>query len=298
MSSDDPRVLDDAYDRLGRWGFDEPGGYVNHGPMACEALDALGRSDQVDGWSRLDDGTPPVEPVAPIGFVWQDSLGDVTRAGEWMGLFAGAVADDGPEGVLAEWLPRLLPAMGVALFHGAIRTAHAARAVTEVDTPARRAELVRALGYWAALWAPGPPVDGAGVAPVDDVRRAIVEAAADGARRYVARPNIINLHGVTAAMAVALLVEHTDEDAARTALAQVHAEHAALYDGVEAATVDAAPDVTATSLVDAAVASGEAHAVKLVEAGRRGWAATGDPAFLAASERVVRRGRRALERDS
>jgi hypothetical protein len=47
-------------------------------------------------------------------------------------------------------------------------------------------------------------------------------------------------------------------------------------------------------LVDAAIASGEAHAVKLVEACRRGYAATADPVFVAAAGRVARRGLRAL----
>lgn len=47
-------------------------------------------------------------------------------------------------------------------------------------------------------------------------------------------------------------------------------------------------------LADAAVASGDAHAVKLVEACRRGLRTTGDPVFTAAAERVVRRTLRAI----
>lgn len=287
-------VLDAAFDRLGRWGFDDPDGYVNHGPMACEALDALGRPAEVDSWSRLDSGTPPVTPVEPRLFVWEEALGDDTRAGEWMGYFGHAVAHDGWAPVLGEWLPRLLPGMGAVLFHGAIRCAHAARAIETADTPARRAELVRALGYWAALWAPGCPPDPQAVRGVDDIRLEVAHAAADAARRYLARPNIIHLHGVTAAMAVSILVRHVDEATAAAALAQVRGEHAALYARVEPVSAVAASDIAEATLVDAAIASGEAHAVKLVEACRRGYAATDDPVFVAAAERVVRRGLRTL----
>jgi len=287
-------VLDAAYDRLGRWGFDDPDGYVNHGPMTCEALDALGRPAEVGSWSRLESGTPPTTPVPPRGPLGPEALGDAGRAGEWMGHFEAAVAEAGWAPVLHRWLPRLLPGMGVALFHGAIRCAHATRAIETADTPARRAELVRALGYWAALFEPGYPPQTTSVGADDDVARAVVRAAADAARHYLDRPNIIHLHGVTAAMAVSVLVRHTDEATAATALGQVRAEHAALYEGTEPVTEVPEHDIPRATLIDAAVASGEAHAVKLVEASLRGFDATGDPAFLAAAERVARRGLRAL----
>ena len=287
-------VLDAAFDRLASSGFDEANGYVFHGPMVCEALDALGRPDEVDSWSHDDSGTPPTDPVAPDGFEWTEALGDPGRAGEWMGHFERAIDGDGWSAVLGEWLPRLLPAMGVALFHGAIRTAHATRALEVADTPSRRAELVRSLGYWAALYQQGAqPNDG--VRDVGDPRLAIVTAAADAAHHYVARPNIISLHGVTAAMAVSILVRHSDEATAAGALAQVRAEHAALYDADSPRAEASVRGIDDATLVAAAVASGDAHAVKLVEAALRGVAVTGDPIFLAAAERVVRRGLRALD---
>ena len=287
-------VLDAAFDRLGRWGFDDPGGYVNHGPMVCEALDALGRPAEVDSWSRQDTGTPPVDPVEPRRFVWTEALGDPTRAGEWMGHFERAVADQGWAPVLHEWLPRLLPGLGVALFHGAIRCAHAARAIEAADTPARRAELVRSLGYWAALFGEGQAPDHDALRGEDDVEREVVRAAADAARHYLVRPNIIQLHGVTAAMAVSVLIRHTDEATAAGALAQVKAEQAALWEHTVPVAATPAPEVDEARLIDASIASGDAHAVKLVEAARRGFAATGDPIFLAAAERAARRGLRKL----
>lgn len=266
--------------------------------MVCEALDVFGRPAEVDSWSRLDSGTPPTVPVEPVGFVWADALGDATRTAEWMGYFARAVADDGWARVLDEWLPRLMPGLGVALFHGAIRCAHAVRAIETADTPARRAELVRSLGYWAGLFGHSYPPDLAAVDGVDDIQLAVVQAAADAAHHYLAEPNIIHLHGVTAAMAISILIRHTDEATAAMALAHVTAEHAALYEDTDPIGAVEAPDIAEATLIDAAVVSGDAHAVKLVEASRRGNAATGDPVFLAAAERVARRGLRTLARQA
>lgn len=289
-----PDVLDTAYDRLGRWGFDEPHGYVFHGPMACEALATLGRPDEVESWSH-EEATPPVVPVDPDRFDPEAALGDGARTGEWIGFFARELDGEGADAVLRAWLPRLLPALQWALFHGAIRTAHAVRAIGEADTPARRAELARALGYWAGGFEPGS--DPAPVAPgLDDPGRTVVETAAEAARRYRTKPTIINLHGVTAAMAVDLMVPHLDEAAAVAALAQLRAEEVWLAGDVEPTRSDETAGIDDATLVEAAVASGDAHAVKLVEACRRARRTVDDPAFAAAAERVVKRGLRALDR--
>jgi hypothetical protein len=133
-------------------------------------------------------------------------------------------------------VPRPLPALGTALFHGAIRTAHAVRAIDTADIPPRRAELARALGYWAARYRAGalPAGDSR---PASDVQRAVVNAAADGARRYLARPTVPHLHGVTGAMALEILAAQIPAAAAAAAaaaagLAQLRAEHTTLYRGV------------------------------------------------------------------
>lgn len=292
-------VLDAAYERLARWGFDDPDGYVNHGPMVCEALAALDRPADVDAWSRLERGTPPATPVAPRPhFDWGSALGDLARAGEWIGRFERAIADDGWSPVLRAWLPRLLPGLGAALFHGLIRCAHATRAITAADTPARRAELARSLGYWAACWSPGHEPREQPARRTDDVPAAVVAFAADAARRYLAKPNIIHLHGITAAMAVSILVDHVDQETAVAALAQLDGDVAGLIGGTTPAASVTEPAVDDERLVEAAIASGEAHAVKLVEACRRAGAVTGDPVFRAAAERACRRGLRALERSA
>jgi len=286
MSESTP-ALDEAFERMAAASFELPNGFVNHGAMACEALAALDCSDDIDSWARrsAEAGGARIEPVAPAGFEWRQALGAYDRLPEWIGYFARAIDDEGWAGVVEIWVPQLMPALRTALFHGAIRTAHAVRAIDAVDTPPRRGELARALGYWAARYRAGQP--GGSYGPAGDCRAAVVRAAADGARRYLARPNIVHLHGVTGAMAVEILVGHIPATAATAALAQVHAEHAALYAGVEPADPPRPASSPGGELAEAAVHSLDPHQVKLVEACRRGLAASGDPAFAAAAETVT-----------
>jgi len=279
--------LDEAFERLAASGFELPNGFVNHGPMACEALAALGCEAEIDGWARrfARTGGFTIDAVAPSHFEWRDAMGDYRRLPEWIGSFEKEIAVDGWPSVVNRWVPRLLPGLAVVLFHGAIRTAHAVRAVSQADTEPRRAELARALGYWAARFRPGALAPA--VAALEDTRGALTRAAADGARRYLTRPNIFHLHGVTAAMAVELFVDHIPPEAAAAGLAQVHAEHEAVYRDVLAAervpVAGAGPD----ELARAASRSHDPHQVKLVEACRRGLAVSGDSVFAAAAETVT-----------
>jgi len=94
-------------------------------------------------------------------------------------------------------------------------------------------------------------------------------------------------HRATGAMAVQILIGHIPATAATAALAQVHAEHAALYAGVAPADEPHPASPPGGELTEAAVRSLDPHQVKLVEACQRGLAATGDPAFAAAAETVT-----------
>ena len=96
---------------------------------------------------------------------------------------------------------------------------------------------------------------------------------------------------------MSILIRHTDEATGAAALAHLKAEQAALYERTEPVIAAPTPKIEETTLIDASIASGDAHTVKLVEATRRGFAATGDPIFLAAAERVARRGLRKLTQE-
>ena len=204
-------VLDDALDRVSALDFEIPNRFVNHAPMACEALAALGLDSVIDDWVErcevsMGQAVPAVMPRWRRGFDWQELLGDYRLLPEWMGYFGQAIEDEGWRAVVGVWVPRLMPGLVAALFHGVIRTSHAVRAIEVADTEARRAELARALGNWAVWFAPGQPVDES--AGFDDSQPTVLQAAAEGTRCYVADPTIVNLHGVTGAMAVHLLAGH------------------------------------------------------------------------------------------
>ena len=138
-------------------------GLANHGPMAAETLDHLGRADAIESWvagyrPRLDDAPPPAAPLGEDA--WPGALGDEARYPGWLALFERELADRPAAAVVGEWAPRLLPGTVGAATHGLIRTAHALRGLGGAATPARRLELASALAFWGSSYRelPGPPL--------------------------------------------------------------------------------------------------------------------------------------------
>jgi Questin oxidase-like len=294
-------LLDEAFDQVATFDFEIPNPFLNHAPMACEALATLGLTSAINEWVELHVavlgakfatfGTPtrrPIHPVTPTWghrFSWKDELGDYRLLPEWMGYFERAIDDDGWPDVVRTWVPRLMPGLVSALFHGVIRTSHAVRALHATDTRARRAELARALGNWAVWFGPGQPNDENVVS--GDAEIAIVKAAAHAAGCYVSQPNIVSLHGVTGAMAVHLLAGYVDPSDAASALTQLKAEHRQVYHDVTPGDVGEADDDWDSQFADRAIRSFDPHQIKLVEACLRGLDLTGDPHFIAAARLVT-----------
>jgi hypothetical protein len=141
-----------------------PHGLSNHGPMASEVLEHLGRADAIPGWAaayreRLDDAPPPAR--GPLGEdEWPGALGSPDRFPQWLTLFEKEIADRPVAAVTGEWVPRLVPGTVGAATHGLIRTAHALRALGVSDTPPRRLEVATGLAFWASQYQelPGPPL--------------------------------------------------------------------------------------------------------------------------------------------
>jgi Questin oxidase-like len=155
-------VLDDALERLRHTGPEAADGAPNHGPMAAEALVALGDDDDVPPW--VDDYRrqlgPMPETLLPVTTqTWRDALGLHRRVGDWVVFFGLQLSAAPWPAVLTAWLPRLIPGAMAHGTHGLIRTAHAVRALEAAETPLRVEELAAALGYWAAYYQalPGVP---------------------------------------------------------------------------------------------------------------------------------------------
>jgi len=155
-------TLDDALVILRDTGTETHTGAPNHGPMAAEALDAMGRAEAITGWAeryrrQLDALPEATSPIVRNG--WQSVLGAIDRSADWVAFFRRQLAEAPWRMVLADWIGRLMPGVPSAGAHGLIRTAHALRALQHAETPLRVEELGSALAYWAAYYRqlPGTP---------------------------------------------------------------------------------------------------------------------------------------------
>ena len=155
-------TIDEMLDLLSFAGAEQVNGNANHGPMASEALFALGRDDAVLPWveayrDRLADRPAPSLPISPTD--WKDSLGKQDRLGDWIRFFEYQLEAAPWQDVVRQWVPRLAPAIMSAATHGLIRTSHAVRNLSDAETPQRIYELAQGLGYWAARYytLPGTP---------------------------------------------------------------------------------------------------------------------------------------------
>ena len=164
MNTPDYSVLDEALEILEQYGPEYHGGMTNHAPMATEALCAMGRADAVLPWldvyrKELLARPTPRERIAEAE--WRALLGKEARVADWMAFFGNEFEERGWREVLGIWVPRFAPGIVAAATHGAIRTGHAVRGITQSDTPQRRRELAEALGYWASTYQTLPERDGA-----------------------------------------------------------------------------------------------------------------------------------------
>lgn len=126
-SSSSAVQLDEAFDQVSALDFEIPNRFVNHAPMACEVLSALGFDSAINEWVEhfqptMHRATQPVTPTWGHEFSWKDLVGDLWLLPQWMGYFERAIDDDGWRDVVRTWVPRLMPGQVSALFHGVIRT--------------------------------------------------------------------------------------------------------------------------------------------------------------------------------
>ncbi|HVA07925.1 MAG TPA: questin oxidase family protein [Acidimicrobiales bacterium] len=314
-------------------------GLSNHGPMATEVLEHLGRADVIAGWTkaystRLSPASPPApQPLSEEE--WPHALGEPDRFAAWLALFEREIADRPVLAVVGEWVPRLVPGSVGAAAHGLIRTAHALRALGAADTAPRRLEVANGLAFWASQYTelPGPPlligrqsVEEAladlpylpddvpehalitdRVAHVADIADEFEQAVASlghsgtavalldalavgGARAYLRNADgggaVALIHTITAPLATELVLPWlADEDrvaASAYAWQAVAAIHVA-YDIDRSTSGSDGEPPSPDALIAAALASGDAHALKLTEAALRCYSRTGERDLLRAA---------------
>jgi len=166
-----PGTYDDALERFHRTGPEFDGYLTNHGPMVVEVLARRNQDPLIDRWTdrylrRLDELPRGGWPIDPLH--WQGAIGDAGRTADWIELLQREVDEAPWRDVLARWWPRLLPGIAAGATHGVIRVGHAVRALGELESAPRIAELAQALGYWAARWQPTPSIPPVGTrSPAD-----------------------------------------------------------------------------------------------------------------------------------
>jgi hypothetical protein len=151
----------DAYDgvleEFAKKGPEFGPGLSNHGPMASDALVAMGRSDAIEPWAEwyskaraLRDRPESRNPIATDD--WREALGDIGRAGDWSAFFHREIELRTWTETLEIWTARLAPGIMAGATHGILRTTHAVRGLGRSETPQRLGELAEGLAYWAARY--------------------------------------------------------------------------------------------------------------------------------------------------
>jgi hypothetical protein len=247
-----------------------PNGFAEHTTMGAEAMLTLGLGPAaVLTWA---DGHEPV-PVpdrSPL-MITRTAITNELADGDW-------------RLVLRQHVAALVGRLDAHLFHGLIRTAHAARALDMHDDIHARAELAAGLAVWT-VWAGEAPRDPA-TSAADDPQAEILEMARRGAAAFAAAPSIFRLHAVTAPMAYLLIAEHLDATADAVAASVFSATHRRHPVPPPRSADRQEPDPAAMS---ALARRWDAHPAKLVEAALRGHARSGDAAFLDAAAAMMKR---------
>jgi hypothetical protein len=308
MSS--PTYLDavsDALDRLRTSGYEHGPSFVNHAPMAAEAIAVVGLTDQVPAWVeqnlrvRRYHDVPArrweINPDDPED--WSGAIGDFSRVEDWTSMFVTELGHRPWNEVLGRWWPLLLPGMNGALTHGLIRTAHAVRAVAATDAPPHLLlrELASGLGYWAARYSgpvPGtrPNLQGEQRPSLHSIETALDLLIAENAGLYAERrpaAAVPLIHSITAPAAVRLVLPHLPDeqyrsslDTARSCISTMHSWFAGIPTDPARATQSETRYEPAELMADA-IELGDEHAIKLAEVAARQYAITKDKRLLAAS---------------
>lgn len=318
-------VLNELLTTGQRYAPEYRGGLSTHLPMALGALQALGADDD-----RLrqafDRFSAPLSLAPRSGRVladWPQQLGRLDAHADLLATFGAQIASDGAAGVLQRALPRLMPGVGAAAFHGLIRTAYGVAAAHDGETAA-------GLAYWACRWLPldAPPAPATERDPaawlaalaqdLADTRfegglifermRAVgrteafarhagrlqvdentLAALADlAAQRYAATRNFTVLHLVTSCHALRLLLPHLgDRDTALRHCARAYAA-GCIASGIDLQSPPLpVPGLTWPQVVQRAIVSNDEHVIKLVHSCRDEAAVYGDGARLHAAGLVV-----------
>lgn len=281
-------AIDDALERFAQTGPEFGPGLSNHGPMATDALIAMGRPDVVAGWAewyagRLTEQPESRHPIEPIA--WREALGDIRRVGDWIAFFERELRERPWREVLDTWVARLAPGIMAGATHGILRTAHAVRTLSGGESPVRLHELAEGLGYWAARYQtlPETPALASGSTPIAQALAAVPMVPDDQRGGFLIFDAVRAVDRIDFAPVIDLVSTDRDVDAfvsdvTRTFVRQylANADNAAIA-FVHCVTAPSAlrilaPQVSAATLRSAMRYAWQANAAIYATYGRRGTA--------------------------
>lgn len=266
--------------------------FIDHSTMGAEALVELGAGDLARSWIARHPVRPYLAPVTgiPIPSGWKQALGKRECHGDWIRHFDTELASRPFQAVLAEWVGRFAHDVGAFLFHGLIRTAHAARALVHKDTPARRTELARGLSLWAIGIHTAPPesplTTRAGRGPEIE----ILHYARLGAVSFIPSPDVPKLHLVTGPMAYLMLLPFLETEThwlAEASFNRTHREAAQRFEALKQKAYAAPNGSVDRARLVALAAQKDAHPSKLTEAALRAYEKSKDELFLKAAGKAL-----------
>lgn len=184
-----PAPLDLALQNLAPYGPGLKNGLTNHAPMVAEALETLGRADQIQPWvvaelehiERRQPAQQRINADRTDAAYWQDELGARERFTDWANFIAEQIAAYGWQCVLQTWAARLAPGFISAAAHCVIRVGHAARALSREQTEPRKQELADAIATWGSQYTTLPTIQestSVAAAPTRPIQSAAADALA------------------------------------------------------------------------------------------------------------------------
>jgi Questin oxidase-like len=316
-------LLDDA----ARFGPEYGAGLASHLPMGLVSLRALGADGpRLQAFFRTESARllPAPAPQAwPAGDAWAGRLGDIAAWPVYHDLFSQWLAAEGAADVLAQVLPQLMPGCAAAAFHGPIRAAAAlraghagelaaglaywaarhqllgplrppsarARTVADPLTLLRRLQAVpsrRPLIAQRMASAAGNAVLQASVPRLAIGPDTLARLSQLAAQAYAGSGNFTALHMVTASHAMRVLLPFVDAGEATDAALRWFWQ--AWATALVAACLKPRPPVPLLPwpvILQRALASSDAHVIKLVDACHDEEAAHGGTGWQQAASRAV-----------
>lgn len=166
---------DEALALLSNYGPDLSNGLTSHVPMVAEALAAMGEDMAAVEW--VDRNRHTIVPRVryereDISDLWPVALGKHEKNEAWSAFFLQKISERGWQNVCEYWAARFASGFSAAATHGVIRTAHAARALTQGVTDLRLREFADGLALWASTYRelPAKIGEGRGLSPWESLK--------------------------------------------------------------------------------------------------------------------------------